>query len=82
MKSTGITRKVDDLGRIVLPVELRRTMDIAVGDPLEIYSDSDKIILKKYNPACTFCGSASDVTFFKDKLICRSCIKNIKDDTV
>ncbi len=79
MKSTGITRKVDDLGRIVLPVELRRTMDIDVRDPLEIYVDTDRIILKKYNPACVFCGNAKDVTFYKDKMICRECISEIKD---
>ncbi len=77
MKATGITRKVDELGRIVLPVELRRTMDISVRDPLEIYVDGDKIILKKYNPACIFCGNADNTVFFKDKLICKSCINKL-----
>jgi len=80
MKATGITRKVDELGRIVLPIELRRTMDIAVRDPLEIYVDGPKVILKKYNPACIFCGNADDVTYYKDKLICRDCIKKIKNE--
>ena len=57
MKSTGIVRKVDELGRIVLPVELRRTMDIAEKDPLEIYVDGNSIVLRKYRPSCIFCDS-------------------------
>ena len=56
MKSTGIVRKVDELGRVVLPIELRRTLDIAEKDALEIYVDSDRIVLRKYEPACIFCG--------------------------
>ena len=74
MKSTGIVRKVDELGRIVLPIELRRTLDIEVKDALEIYVDGAQIILKKYEPACTFCGNAKDVTNFKGKNICRDCL--------
>ncbi len=58
MKSTGIIRKVDELGRIVLPIELRRTLDIAERDELEIYMESDRIILQKFEPACVFCGSS------------------------
>ncbi len=77
MKATGITRKVDELGRIVLPVELRRTMDIPVRTPLEIYVDGDKVILKKYNPACTFCGNVDNTVFFKNKLICKTCINKL-----
>ena len=60
MKSTGIVRKVDELGRIVLPIELRRTMGIEVKDALEIYVDGDHIVLKKYEPSCVFCGNAKD----------------------
>ena len=56
MKSTGIVRKVDELGRIVLPIELRRTLDIAEKDAIEIYVDGESIILKKYEPTCIFCG--------------------------
>lgn len=67
MKSTGIVRKVDELGRIVLPIELRRTLDIAEKDSLEIYVDGPKIILKKYNPACIFCDDASDVINYRGK---------------
>lgn len=78
MKSTGIVRKVDELGRIVLPIELRRVMDIAERDPLEIYVDGNMIILKKYEPACIFCGSAKDVINFKGKNICPACLKEMK----
>lgn len=56
MKSTGIVRKLDELGRVVLPIELRRTMDLNIHDTVEIFVEDDKIILKKYHPACIFCG--------------------------
>lgn len=79
MKSTGIVRKVDELGRIVLPIELRRTLDIEVKDALEIYVDGSQIILKKYEPACVFCGNARDVVNFKGKNICRNCLNELKD---
>lgn len=58
MKATGIVRKVDELGRVVLPIELRRNLDIKEKDALEIYVDEDKIILKKYEPACIFCNQS------------------------
>lgn len=72
MKSTGIVRKVDELGRIVLPIELRRTLDIAEKDSLEIYVDNDSIILRKYQPACIFCDNARDVLVFKGKTYART----------
>lgn len=75
MKSTGIVRKVDELGRVVIPIELRRTLDIAEKDSLEIYVDGDKIILRKYEPACIFCGNAGNVENFKGKNICSSCLE-------
>jgi len=78
MKSTGIVRKVDELGRVVLPIELRRTLDIAEKDALEIYVDGSTIILKKYEPACIFCGDAKDVTVYKGKNICPNCMKELK----
>ena len=78
MKSTGVVRKVDELGRIVLPIELRRTLNIAEKDPLEIYVDGGQIILKKYEPACIFCGEGSEIINFKGKNICKSCLKEIK----
>ena len=61
MKSTGIVRKVDELGRIVLPIELRRTLDIAEKDALEIYVDGSTIVLKKFRPSCVFCDSSRDL---------------------
>ena len=77
MKSTGIVRKVDELGRIVLPIELRRTLDIEVKDALEIYVEGSQIILKKYEPACVFCGDSKDVIRFKEKNVCRKCIHDL-----
>lgn len=77
MKSTGIVRKVDELGRIVLPIELRRTLDIDVKDALEIYVDGNQIVLRKYEPACVFCGNAKDVINYKGKNVCRNCIRDI-----
>ena len=73
MKATGIVRKVDELGRIVLPIELRRTLGIDVKDPLEIYVDQEKIILKKYEPTCVFCGNAGDNKLFHGKNVCHEC---------
>jgi transcriptional pleiotropic regulator of transition state genes len=73
LKSTGIVRKVDELGRVVLPIELRRTLGIDEKDALEIYVDEDKIILKKYEPACVFCGNASNVHLFHGKNVCQTC---------
>ncbi len=78
MKSTGIVRKVDELGRVVLPIELRRTLNIAEKDALEIYVDGESIILKKYEPACIFCSNAKDVIVYKGKNICSSCKEELK----
>ncbi len=77
MKSTGIVRKVDELGRIVLPIELRRTLGIDEKDALEIYVDGASVILKKYEPSCVFCGDAGDVLTYKGKNICRACLKEM-----
>ena len=77
MKSIGIVRKIDELGRIVLPIELRNKMDINTKDSVEIFVDNDKIILKKYQPCCVFCGNADNVTMFKVKLVCRDCIEEM-----
>lgn len=74
MKATGIVRKVDELGRIVLPVELRRTLNIEVRDPIEIFVNEDTILLKKYAPACIICGENDDLIEYKGKKICRECI--------
>ncbi|TDX46768.1 AbrB/MazE/SpoVT family DNA-binding domain-containing protein [Orenia marismortui] len=80
MKSTGIVRKIDELGRIVIPIELRRTLGIDVKDPLEIYVDNDRIIFRKYEPACTFCGNASDTIDFKNKIVCNECITEMQNN--
>lgn len=74
MKSTGIVRKVDELGRVVIPIELRRSLDIEEKDALEIYVDGELIILKKYAPACIFCEDARDVVQYRGKNICKSCL--------
>ena len=78
MKSTGIVRKVDELGRIVLPIELRRTMDIAEKDAIEIYVDGASIILRKYEPTCIFCGDAKNVINYRGNNICPNCLKEMK----
>ena len=78
MKSTGIVRKVDELGRVVLPIELRRNLNIEEKDALEIYVDGNTVILKKYEPDCIFCGNAKDIVNFKGKNIWASCLKEMK----
>lgn len=78
MKNTGIVRHVDELGRIVIPMELRRTFDIAEGDPLEINVEGEDIILKKYSDSCIFCGGTADVKNIKGKKICTSCLRELK----
>ena len=80
MKSTGIVRKVDELGRVVLPIELRRTLDIAERDSLEIYVDGPSIVLRKYQPACIFCDDARDVVNYKGKNVCPNCIKALQQE--
>ena len=77
MKSTGIVRKVDELGRVVIPIELRRTLGIAEKDALEIYVDGERIMLKKYEPACIFTGEADDLIYFKGKMISRSVVNEL-----
>ncbi len=79
MKTTGIVRKVDELGRIVLPIELRRTLNINIKDPLEIYVDGEFIMLRKYEPACIFCGNAKDVVRIHEKNVCANCLKEMKE---
>lgn len=78
MKSIGIVRKVDELGRIVIPMELRRTLGIAEKDAVEIFVDGEQIVMKKYNPSCIFCGEARNVIIYKGKNICTDCLEEIK----
>ena len=78
MKATGIVRKVDELGRVVLPVEMRRTMNIDEQDSMEIYVEGNTVMLKKYEPDCIFCGETKNVTQFRGKNVCRKCLKELK----
>ena len=79
MKSTGIVRRVDELGRVVLPIELRNKFGITEKDPMEIYVDGNSIILKKYEPNCIFCGSSKKLVNYEGKMICEKCTEKISD---
>ena len=78
MKATGIVRPVDPLGRVVIPVELRRTLDIKTDESLEVFVDGEYIMLKKYEPACIFCGNAKDVENIRGKNVCKDCLEEMK----
>lgn len=77
MKATGIIRRLDDLGRIVLPIELRRSFGLNEHDRVEISVEEDRIVLKKYEPNCVLCGETMDLREFQGKLLCRKCIRGI-----
>lgn len=77
VKSTGIVRKIDELGRIVLPIEIRRTLGIEIKDPIEIFTEGDKVILKKYQPTCIFCGSNQDLKQLSGKNVCQKCLMEL-----
>lgn len=77
MKSTGIIRRVDELGRVVIPIEIRNQFNILEKDPIEIYVEGSSIILKKFEPNCIFCGNTKNLLNFHDKLICKNCSKKI-----
>ena len=79
MKSTGVVRNIDSVGRFVLPIEIRNHMDLLNGDPVEIFVDDDKIILKKYRPSCIFFDNADGVEYFRGKLVCRDCLEEIRN---
>ena len=78
MKSTGIVRQIDNVGRIVIPKELRKVLDMPNGTPIEIYTEGDSIILHKYQNKCEFCGSTDNVTEFRDKVVCSDCVNELK----
>ena len=78
MKDTGIVRNIDEMGRLVLPKEMRRKMDIASGDEIEFYAEDDRIVLRKYQPSCFFCGGEVALVEFKGKRLCADCIGEIK----
>ena len=75
MKFAGIVRRLDEVGRIVLPIELRKKLDLNPHDPVEIFVDDEKVILKKYVPTCIFCGNPDDVILYHNKLVCKNCIE-------
>ncbi len=77
MKATGIVRKIDELGRIVLPIELRRILGISASDGVEIYVEEDRIILRKHEQACLFCGSKENLVDYKEKCVCKACIEEM-----
>ena len=79
MKSTGVVRRVDELGRIVLPIEIRKVLDIKQHDAVEIFTDEDKIILQKYQPACVFCNNIEDIVYFQNKRVCQACVDKLKN---
>lgn len=78
MKSTGIVRKVDELGRIVVPMELRKTLDIKEKDAIEIFTDGDSIILRKFTESCVFCGESENNVNFEGKNVCKKCCEKLK----
>jgi AbrB family transcriptional regulator, transcriptional pleiotropic regulator of transition state genes len=78
MKSIGIVRKVDHLGRIVLPKELRDMMNLRPHDGVEIFVDENAIVLKKYNPSCVFCGGMDRLLDFRGQIICESCLEEAR----
>ncbi len=77
MKATGMVKQIDELGRIVIPKEIKKTMGIEPRDYLEIFVDGDNIILHRYNPGCIFCGSTNGISVYKNKLICENCKKEL-----
>ena len=79
MTATGIVRKLDQLGRIVIPKELRTTFDLKENDPIAIFVEGSDIILRKYQPACIFCNDATDVIQIEGKNVCRKCLKKMQN---
>ncbi len=79
MKSTGVVRKIDELGRIVIPKSVREILDIPNESPLEIFIDEDRIVLQKYQPSCIFCESVDNILFFNKKRVCEDCLKKLKE---
>lgn len=77
MKSTGIIRRMDELGRVVIPIEIRNQFNIVEKDPIEIFVDGSSIVLRKFEPNCIFCGNTKELLTYNDKLICESCSKKI-----
>lgn len=77
MKSVGIVRKIDNLGRLCLPVEIRRILGLKLNSPMEFYMDGENVVIRKYAPSCVFCKSEENTVKFGDKLICPECLNSI-----
>lgn len=78
MKSLGITRKIDELGRVVIPKETRDIMGLDIKEPVAFYMEGDDtLIIKKFNPGCVFCGEMNELTDYKDKKVCKKCAKDL-----
>jgi transcriptional pleiotropic regulator of transition state genes len=80
MKSTGIIRNIDELGRIVIPKEIRKKFGLSSTDPVEIFIEGDKIVLTRYQASCSFCDSCENIVEFKGKKICKACLYELKKD--
>ena len=80
MKTTGIVRRIDELGRVVIPKEMCRTLYISNGDPLEFSIVGESITIKKYHPVCALCGETGEMLEFREKLICAKCLADLKKD--
>ena len=79
MKPAGCLCKIDTLGRIVIPANVRKKYELSSGDSIEIFTQEDGIVLKKYNPACIFCGGMEEITNFNGKVICKKCVKRLAE---
>ena len=77
MRATGIVRQIDELGRVVLPIELRRSFDLKEHDRVEISVEEDRIVLRKFEPSCVLCGGTKELTEFRGKLLCGKCVRDI-----
>lgn len=79
MKSSGITRRIDELGRVVIPVEMRRALDIGDREALEISVESDGIMLRRAHVGCVFCNSNKDMSLFHGKSVCSKCMQELQN---
>ena len=80
MKSTGIVRRIDELGRVVLPVDMRRVLGLEIRDPVAVFVNEDAIIIRKHQPSCIFCGSEKGIELFRNKPLCSECRRQLRDE--
>lgn len=77
MKATGILRRVDEMGRVVIPKELRESLELKSEDPIEIFVENDKIVLQKYEESCLFCDNSDNIIIYMGKRVCNSCLEEM-----